>query len=116
MATRPTASLEHEPGGRRVVITSPNPRRTLPHPPLTDTKLLQDGRKRQKLSHNSREESQNTEAIGDEVARVCKSQESGSSDQSASKWFQDASKNMNNVHKEQAELGGTLRMNLSGSR
>ncbi|KAK5942774.1 hypothetical protein PMZ80_005340 [Knufia obscura] len=64
-----------------------NPRRT----PIN---RLQDGRKRQKLSHNPEKAShaQSSHQIGDEVIRVLHSQDSGSSDQSAGKWFSQANK------------------------
>lgn len=69
-----------------------------------------DGRKRQKLSHSPEEEShrEEHEAIGDAVARVLESQESGSSDQSASRWFKSANKNIPHSTRAQTEFDSML--------
>lgn len=64
--------------------------------------ILHDGRKRQKLSHSPEKESQPLR-IGDGVRRV-PSQESGSSDQSGSKWFTAANQNLDAGPTRQSEL------------
>ncbi|KAK5070553.1 hypothetical protein LTR64_000224 [Lithohypha guttulata] len=78
-------------------MNMPHPRRTPPRNAVIDTGT-QDRRKRQKLSHTPEPETcrQNPQTIGDEVPRSVRvltnqeSGESGSSDRSASKWFDNA--------------------------
>ena len=93
-----------EPGGRSMNVNAPNPRRIS----TREANVLQEGRKRQKLSHSPKEVSyrRTTNEIADATSRVLKSQESGSSDQSGSKWFSAANKNIKASQKGPSELDG----------
>lgn len=98
-------SSEMDPGGPGMTLTVPNPRRSS----AREANVLQDGRKRQKLSHSPKKESQRqkTNEIADETSRVLKSQESGSSDQSGSKWFIAANKNISTSQRGAVEIDST---------
>jgi len=105
-----TGRPDREPGGgaekRSMTITTPNPRRTSPR----DVNRTQDGRKRQKLSHDPHNDShvEDNHELGDEVPRVLQGEESGSSDQSAGKWFSRVNKNGLTGQEQSAELDGAL--------
>jgi len=89
-----------------MAIISPNPRRSFQRPIATDAISFRDGRKRQKLSHGAEQEPQNTNTTGGDMTRICKTQESSSSDQSASKWFRAAKENISSTQKAQTDLDG----------
>ena len=102
---------------REMYITTPNPRRT---PPRTspDMRKLEDGRKRRKVNHSPEKDSQvqvigdEVQATGDEVPqarKVLHNQDSSSSDQSASKWFDKAAHGRSRAQKQPAEIDGTSR-------
>lgn len=112
-------SLEQDAGGRTIQLTTPNPRRTPPRNAPADKRTTQDGRKRQKLSYSPEKEShrQVPPAIGDEVQRVLPSQksgESGSSDQSAGRWFAQASRNATSARHRPGEFNGMSKFMLLG--
>lgn len=108
-------SPKHDPGGRRAMLTTPNPRRTT----LTqkDVKTLHDGRKRQKLSHSPEKEEHGAvrQVVPNQPTRLSSighSQESGSSDNSASKWFSEATQKATTAQRQAPEVDGLLQFQL----
>lgn len=91
-----------------MTMITPNPRRTRPR----GTNSTRDSREIQKGSHRPEQEShaQPIYEIGDEVGRVLHSQESGSFDQSANKWFSHANKSGVPGQQPPAALDGTFLM------
>lgn len=75
-------------------------------PPTEEAQTSVDRRKRQKLSHTPETRGQGREAIADAVDNRIRSQESGSSDQSASKWFESANKHFRGSQREPSHLDG----------
>lgn len=90
---------------RSMLMTIPHARRTSP---THEVKSLLDGRKRQKLSHSPEKQFDPTDRIADDAAQMVQSQDSGSSDQSASKWFREANNNLTPAQLHKSELDGTF--------
>lgn len=106
MTTYQKASLNPREEMTNMNTTHPNPRRTSP---IQESQRLLDGRKRQKLSHSPDNEALNrTARIAYAPAHAARTQESGSSDQSASRWFKDANDNVGPVQSQPSALDGTL--------
>lgn len=95
-----------------MIMPIPNPRRSPPSS-RNGRKTTTDGRKRQKLSHTPEDDASGSSTrleMGNEVplsTRVLASQDSGSSDQSASKWFNAAAHNATPAPKQNADIDGT---------
>ena len=108
-------SPEQESAEPNMIVTTPDSRRS---PPRTSPNMrrLEDGRKRRKVNHSPERDSQvqaigdEARAIGDEVSqgrKVLLNQDSSSSDQSASKWFDKAAHGRSQAQKQPAEIDGT---------
>lgn len=87
-----------------MVMTYANPRR---QQRTQERRELQEGRKRQKLSHSPEKGIIDpTTTIADDAPTVLKGQESSSSDQSASRWFREVNDNLRPAQSQPTEMDG----------
>ena len=110
--THPITLPENESAGRTMVMSFPNPRRSPPR--SFDRAILNDGRKRQKLSHSPTVSPnlKRPQTIGDEMplkprkSGILASQDSSSSDQSAANWYKSAANNATSATQQNDEIDG----------